>query len=104
MSRELNKTKDIHTKGIAMKIFEVNDYEYWMAETAEQARQSCVDTYKSADMAWPVDKIRELSPDEMRRLKVFDDIANETRTLEEQLAKLLSTGVSGPEIFASTEY
>lgn len=89
-----------------MRIFQVNDCDWWMAESAEQARNSAIEAYggDDDDCVLPLEEIEEVSATEMERLKFHDEDEEETRTFKEQLAKRIREGAAKPEIFASTEY
>jgi hypothetical protein len=87
-----------------MKVFQVSDCDWWMAETAEQARDSAVECYGADLDDFPLDEIDELSDDQMQSLKFYDEDENVTRTFAEQLSRRIREGATKPEIFASTEY
>jgi hypothetical protein len=89
-----------------MKVFRVNDCEWYMAPTLEEAVQKCMDDCKlPRDEA--VDDPRECTPEEMGRLTFMDDVYNpeksERRTFAEELARRIAAG-KGTEMFATTEF
>lgn len=87
-----------------MKVFQVSDCDWWMAETAEQARESAAECYGTDLDDFPLDEIKELSDEQMVTLKLYDEDEETTRTFAEQFSKRIREGVTKPEIFASTEY
>jgi len=88
-----------------MKVFRVNDCDWWMAETALQARDAAIEFYGSGvDDVYALDEIAEVSAEAMSRLKVGDEDDGKTRTFSEQVAKRIKEGATKPEMFASTEY
>ena len=93
-----------------MKIFKLNDCDWYAAEDMESAinqimhdtgnaREDCVDS-----------SAHELTDEEMDRLKFVDENENEecnpttTRTFREQLALMVDHADSFPCPFASTEF
>jgi hypothetical protein len=88
-----------------MRVFRVNDCDWWMAENAQQARTAAIDFYGTGpDDVYALDEIAEVSEEAMDRLKVGDEDDGKTRTFREQVAKRIKDGATKPEIFASTEY
>jgi len=89
-----------------MRVFQINDYDWFMAETAEQARNAAIELYGSDDddCVLPLNEIEEVSDSEMARLKINDEEDGMTRTFKEQVAKRIKEGANKPEFFASTEY
>jgi hypothetical protein len=88
-----------------MRVFRVNDCDWWMAKDARQARDAAVSFYGNGqDDVYALDEIAEVSEEAMDRLKLGDEDDGKTRTFREQVAKRINDGVTKPEIFASTEY
>ena len=88
-----------------MRVFRVNDCDWWMVETKEQARDAAIAFYGSGpDDVYTLDEIAEVSDEAMDRLKVGDEDDGKTRTFRQQVAKRIKEGVTNPEMFASTEY
>jgi hypothetical protein len=89
-----------------MKVFRVNDCEWYMAETLEQAVDLC-----AKDCELPADEAAhdpcEVSDADMQRLIFTDDMANprgsDRRTFAEELARRVAAG-AGPGAFATTEF
>lgn len=87
-----------------MKVFKLNDYEFFMAETLEQAIAEC-----AKDYGMPEDELTdnpfELSDKDLDEYIFKDDIndANSSqRTFKEELQRRIAAG-SGPQVFAVTE-
>lgn len=88
-----------------MKVFKVSDYEWWMAETLEQA----IGDFKETTGAEP-EEPRELSGTEMQTLRFHDAVGEEpragcrSRSFATELQHRIAAGVDKPELFATTEY
>ena len=89
-----------------MKVFRINDYEWYAAETldeaiAEAVRMSGLPADEAADD--PV----EITEKEMDQLTFFDDMSDpessQTRSFREQLQKMIDDGTKFPAYFAGTE-
>lgn len=90
-----------------VKVFRLNDYEWYAAETLESAtgealRVTGVSPDEAAD-----EFAGELTEEEMDRLIFYDNMedqeASETRTFREQLDRLIDAGTEFPVFFAGTE-
>jgi hypothetical protein len=87
---------------MALKVFKLNDYDWWAAETLEAAiadyrRDTGVDADELADA-------RELTDAELDRLRFRDpDTRKILNTFRAELEALNRAGVAGPVMFASTE-
>lgn len=93
------------------KVFAMNDCDWYAAQTAEEAASCMAETmgYKSADELRADGIIeaghpRELSGEQLDKLKFFDEDADITRTFREHLDLLIIRGASLPCFFASTEF
>jgi hypothetical protein len=84
-----------------MRVFKVNDCDWWMAETAEQAKLAAIEFYGDEDM---VEEVEELTDEQMNSHTFYDEDDETTRTFEAQLLKRIKEGATEPEMFASTEY
>jgi hypothetical protein len=90
-----------------MKIFQINDCDWWIGESLE----ACVQDYRDNVEDDPdyTEDARELTEEELDRLKftICDDDerpTGEKRTFREQLAAEIAAGGEFPRMFASTEY
>ena len=86
-----------------MKVFRINDYEWYMANTLEEAIKLAMDlTGLPADEAAEDDAHEECEA-EMNRMKFVDDDGVTRRTFAAELQRRIEAGLpTGP--FASTEY
>lgn len=100
-----------------MKIYQMNDCEWWMAESEEDAIRDIALHYGSG---YGTDKVelvrdgylnedcpRELTNEEMDRLRFVDEMGNPEspkRSFREELRCRIEAGVTKPEMFASTEF
>ena len=84
-----------------MRVFKVNDCDWWMASTAEQAKSAAIEFYGDEDM---VDEVEELTDEQLNSHTFHDEDDETTRTFEAQLLKRIKEGATKPEMFASTEY
>jgi len=87
-----------------MKIFEMNDCDWVVAESLEQSKLAYLKDYSD-----DVEDARELTDSELDTLIFTDRDENETptgdkRTFREQLAIEVAAGGTFPRLFASTEY
>lgn len=89
-----------------MRVFKVSDCDWWIAETAQQARDSAAQFYgdDAEDCVFDLEEVQELSFEALCGTKYFDEDDRVTRTFAEQLLKRIMEGANTPEIFASTEY
>lgn len=84
-----------------MKVFKINECDWYMAETLEAAiQQAMEDTGLPRDEA--VDNPREEPPNRMQKL-IYTDDDGTRRTFQEELARRVAAGAKA-EMFASTEY
>ncbi len=90
-----------------MKVFEVNDCDWWIGESLE----ACVKDYREnvEDSPEYTEDAREVTEDELDSLKfsVSDDgetLSGQKRSFREQLAIEIAKGGKFPRMFASTEY
>ena len=85
-----------------MKVFQMNDCDWYMAESAEEAQVEYGRDYDPGD---PLEnQPRELEEYEMNTLTFTDDDGDLTRTFAEELKIRLSGEDVKHGIFASTEY
>lgn len=101
-----------------IKIFNMNDYDWYAAETVEDALKEMAETLSCGTDPDDIAEMRreyqvknpvELTDEDMDRLKYIDtdendDPEGDPRTFREQLAKMISEGDKFPCMFASTEY
>lgn len=90
-----------------MKIFSIDDCEWFAAETLEDAIQcACTDYDYNEDNA--LSDPRELTDEEMETFQFTftdkDDQPTEVMSFRAALAKRIADGESFPCLFASTEY
>lgn len=84
-----------------MKVFKLNDCDWYMAETLEDAvKLVCNDTGLPPDEA--ADEPSEETPERMARLNFVDHDGSE-RTFAEELQRRVAAGKK-PGMFASTEF
>lgn len=89
-------------------VYEMNDWIWYVARSLEEAKRFCV--VDSGCDEKDVENAREVSPEEMDRLQFYDDIyAGEDstkRSFREELDRRIARhrGLTGPEVFATTEY
>jgi len=87
-----------------MKVYEIDDYHWFVGATLEECIDEYYAFYGSPDD--DVSQARELSSEELDRL-VFADLQGENRTqrsFRDQLAIEIETGGEFPRLFATTEY
>lgn len=84
-----------------MKIFKMNDCDWWVAETLEEAKDSYkLETGEESDL-----DARELSDAEMDRLTITNEEDDVKLTFREELTRRIADGtISSPSLFGSTEY
>lgn len=87
-----------------MKVFMLNEYEWWAAETLEEAISACIEQEGiSRNEAYDESYARELSDEAMESTKFYDDDGN-VFTFKERLEAMIEAGCSFPCPFASTEF
>ena len=87
-----------------MKIFEMNDCEWFVGPSAEDCKAAYFDEFDSE-----LDELRELTDDELDTLMFIVTDENEVpdgtkRTFREQLAIEIEEGGEFPRLFACTEF
>jgi hypothetical protein len=87
-----------------MRVFQVSDCDWWLAETADQARDAAIEFYGGDDCVSELDEVVEVPDDELERLQFHDEDDDTSRSFKEQVAKRIKEGANKPELFASTEY
>ena len=85
-----------------MKVFRLNDYDWWVGSDLESVKKSYMEaTGLPEDEAF--DDAYELTEEEMNKLLYKDEDGSE-RTFKEQLNKMIAENQTFPTIFASCEY
>lgn len=88
---------------MAIKLFQVNDCEWYAAETIKQAVECAEQIYDCT-----VEDPREVTEEEMDRLHFLkmedDDNPGEQITFRQRLQEMIDAGESFPEFFATSEY
>lgn len=82
-----------------MKIFKMNDCDWWMAETIEQA----VADYKAFGSILDIGDVRELTDEELDRMRYVDCETGSKMTFRQHMNELVGAGKAS-EFFATTEY
>lgn len=90
-----------------MKIFQINDCDWWIGESLDACIGDYIANYCDADGVY--EDARELTDAELDSLFFTDTDSDERstgfkRTFREQLAVEISAGGDFPRMFASTEY
>ena len=86
-----------------MKVFAMNDCDWWAAETLEAAKAAYLKETGLEEADDPFDDPHELTPEEMDRLR-FHSKDWAVRSFQEQLDWMIASGQDFPAFFASTEY
>jgi hypothetical protein len=87
-----------------MKVFMLNDYEWWAAESLEEAISACMmQCGLSREEAYDENSMGELPDSEMERLQFMDDDGVQ-RSFKEQLQFMIDDSYPFPCIFATTEF
>lgn len=93
---------------MAIKVFRVNDYEWWAGESAEEVLAACMkESGLSADEVCdgPDNIPEQLSDKTMNSLMYLDDQKlNKKVTFATALKHMIKEGVSFPCLFAATDY
>lgn len=102
------------TESLPMRVFRMNDCEWWMARTLDEAKQDAAHQwgYPSvlpAEKDEMFDEAHELSDEELARLKFVEDAEVPRdqwvrRTFREELDRRIAAGETKPGLFACTEY
>ena len=87
-----------------MKVFAMNDWDWWAAETLEEAKGAYWREMgiEDADEDF-LDDAHELDEEEMNHFQFNDDDGTK-RSFREQLKNMIASGAKFPAFFASTEY
>lgn len=94
------------TDPIPFRVYQLNDYEWWMARSLEDAIADwCSVTGCTTE---DCDDARELTDAELDSFRFFDEGVDEsgntiTRTFREELARRVAAGETEPQLFATTE-
>jgi len=81
------------------KVYEMNDCDWWVDFSPEEARKNYSDFVEGDDTDDPV----ELTEEDLSSLTFFSE-ESETITFKEQLECMIKKGEVFPCFFASTEY
>jgi hypothetical protein len=87
-----------------MKVFAMNDCEWWAAETLEEAKADYLKETGMKEADEPFDDPHELDAEAMDRLRFFDEDEKAKRSFREQLERMVSSGAEFPCLFATTEF
>jgi hypothetical protein len=87
------------------RVYWMNDCDWWIARSLDEAQSS----YFHETGVDETEDVYELADEDMERLKIVEnaELPHERRvcrTFKEELALRVSSGLSEPELFASTEY
>ena len=103
-------TKDWHHKIIEIledteiKVFQMNDYDWWAARTEEEAKESYLkETGMDPSEAYPEECFHQLTTKEMARLKYHWDEGREIISFHDALCRMKEQRQKFPCMFASTE-
>lgn len=90
---------------MSVKVFRLNDCEWWAAETLPQAIAACRAQVGVEYQDELIDDPRELTEEDLDRLKFNRDDGTQCTFREELNAQIANMGnESFPHLFASTEY
>lgn len=95
------------TDPLPMRVYAMNDCDWWMARSLEEAKADyCHETGSTEAELCP--DARELTDEELDRLRITDTDENErptgkARSFRKELQRRVDEGVTKPEMFASTE-
>ena len=90
------------TEAATLRVFRLNDYEWWMAPTLEEAIAKAMAVFSLRADEVADDGARELTDEELDRFIFVDDNDNR-RTFREELERRVAAGDEA-DFFASTEY
>lgn len=86
-----------------MKIFMVDEWEYWAGKSAADVKKAYLDLIGEKDAEEYADiQILKLSQKKMKEY-IFNDDDGSKRTFEEELQRMIESGEKFPCIFAVTE-
>jgi hypothetical protein len=85
-----------------MKVFAMNDFDWWAAETLEEAKLGYLKERGMEEADGPFDDPHELDEEAMNHFQFNEDDGK--RSFREQLERMVSSGQKFPAFFASTEY
>lgn len=94
---------------MALKVFSLNEDDYWMAESLSEAIDSYLHatgmTLSEASIADDVEvaDVVEVATESMQRLVFYDDDGT-SRTFQEELDRRVAAGETKPQCFASTAW
>jgi len=87
-----------------MKVFRINDYEWYAAETMEQAIDCCVKLCGvGREEAYDESIAHELTKDEMEKYTYQED-DGVTRTFAQEIQLMIDSDVEFPCFFAGTDF
>lgn len=98
------------TEPLQLRVFRVNDCEWWLATTMEQMKVDYLATVGQMPDEEAFDEPHELSDDELCKLHFVDTDDNEApikasrRTFHEELRRQIKSDPITPRLFACTEY
>lgn len=93
---------------LPLRVFRLNDCDWWLAATLEQAKADFLATCGGDDDSF--DEPHELSEEDLLRLHFVDTddgeraIGKSRRTFHEELRRQIKADPITPRMFASTEY
>ena len=87
-----------------MKIFRLNDYEWYASETMEEAISFCMEFCNiGREEAYDESVAHELTKEEMEKYTYQEDDGI-TRTFSQELQLMIDSGVRFPCFFAGTDF
>lgn len=98
------------TDPLPLRVFRLNDCDWWIARTLEEAKVSYQGECGPMDDEEAFDEPRELTDEELDRLKFHDRddrdrvIRKTIRTFREELRQQIKADPTTPRMFACTEY
>jgi phage-related protein len=82
------------------KVFKLNDCDWWLARTLEEAMADC--RYQCGDVDFEDE--HDLTDKELDRLMYCDEDCKTKIPFREALRERVEAGIAKPEMFASTEH
>lgn len=101
------------TDPLPMRVFRINDSEWWMARSLTEAKQDYLATVGLMSEEEAFDDARELTDVELDSLQFRDEDGidldggtqkGDKRSFREELEGRIASGATRPQPFASTEY
>lgn len=103
MDLHIRQFQPITENSSTMRVFEVGEGDWWIANSAEEARNLAISTYGDSETLYRIEEVVCLEGDILDTITFHDD-DGKTRTFRQELERRLADPDPKPQHFASDQF